>query len=71
MPRLDEVRKKERQIILSAAAKKTLMERFGITKSTMSRALRFIVNSKRDYEIRNAALNEYNGILMERKEWLR
>ncbi len=66
MPRLVDVRKKQRVIILSSAAKKELCARFGVYYTTLGRALSFKRDSLKAHEIRSCALNEYNGILIER-----
>lgn len=66
MPRYDVIRKKERRIIISAAHINSLCKQFNAHFTSVYRALRFADNSKLSYEIRNAALNEYNGILIER-----
>ena len=66
MPRYDVIRKKERRIILSAADRKELCIKFNASMPTVHRALHFSYESLIAHEIRNAALNEYNGILIER-----
>ena len=66
MPRLVNVRKKQRQIILSAADRKELCEKFNASMPTVHRALHFIYHSLIAHEIRNSALNDFNGILIER-----
>jgi hypothetical protein len=66
MPRYDVIRKKQRQIILSAAAKKELCEKFKVKKAFLSLVLYFKRDSRLSHEIRNSALNEHNGILIER-----